>query len=106
MLKEVLALAITVVVHLLGGGVLLWHLMRSGTDDLRRGGGRGWWPQDPEPDLPPDPGGVPLLPDAEQGARRLRPPERLALPAPRPLRRSDHPPLPAREPVPHKLPQR
>jgi hypothetical protein len=103
MTAEVLALALTVLVHFLGAIVLVTFIARSTGADVW-----GWWPGDddgrgPEPDpnpAPPSPrdDGLPL-PDAVPALRRLREPERLADAYPRPARRPAHP-----EPV--RAPQR
>jgi hypothetical protein len=98
--KEVLALALTVLVHVVGMGALVWALLR---DDDTRQDWRGWWGggdddgNAPPPDGPRG-GGLPL-PDAEPSAVRLREPGRLAdAHAPSP-RRPSHPPdrVPERE---------
>jgi hypothetical protein len=96
--KEVLALALTVLVHVIGMAALVWALL---LDDDNRSDWRGWWPGgDDEPPAPPpsprDRGGLPL-PDAQPSAVRLREPGRLADGHPRPARRPEH--APARVPV-------
>ena len=63
--KEVLALALTVLVHVIGMAALVWALL---IDDENRPDWRGWWPggDDEPPAPPPSPrgrGGLPL-PDA------------------------------------------
>ena len=100
MTKEVLALALTVLVHVIGMAALVWALL---LDDDNRSDWRGWWPGgDDEPPAPPptprDGGGLPL-PDAQPSAVRLREPGRLADAHPRPARRPEHAPtrVPARE---------
>jgi hypothetical protein len=98
--KEVLALALTVLVHVIGMAALVWALL---LDDENRPDWRGWWPGgDDEPPAPPasprDGGGLPL-PDAVPSAVRLREPGRLAEGHPRPARRPEHAPVrvPSRE---------
>jgi hypothetical protein len=98
--KEVLALALTVLVHVVGMAALVWALLH---DDENRPDWRDWWPggDDDPPAPPPDPrqgGGLPL-PDAQSSAVRLREPGRLADGHPRPARRPEHVPerVPARE---------
>lgn len=95
---------ITVGVHLLGGGLLIWaiagrevlELFR--TDDGDDGRGEGEPPAPPEPDHPR--GGLPL-PDADPSAVRLREPGRIGDRYGRPPRRRhvDAPPAPEREPA-------
>ena len=54
MTKEVLALALTVLVHVIGMAALVWALL---LDDDNRPDWRGWWPgDDDEPPAPPPPG--------------------------------------------------
>jgi hypothetical protein len=96
--KEVLALALTVLVHVIGMAALVWALL---LDDENRPDWRGWWPGgDDEPPAPPPPGpsgdGLPLR-DAEPSAVRLREHGNLADAHPRPARRPAH--APQREPV-------
>lgn len=96
--KEVLALALTVLVHVIGMGALVWALLH---DDENRPDWRGWWPgEDDDPPAPPptprDRGGLPL-PDAEPSAARLREPGRLSDVHGRPARRPQH--APARTPA-------
>ena len=98
MTKEVLALALTVLVHVIGMAALVWALL---LDDENRPDWRGWWPgDDDDPPVEPPPGprgdGLPLR-DAEPSAVRLREHGRLADAHPRPSRRPAH--APAREPV-------
>lgn len=93
MTKEVLALALTVLVHVIGMAALVWALLR---DDENRPDWRGWWPggDDDPPEPPPSPrdrGGLPL-PDAEPSAVRFREPGRLGDVHRRPARRPDHAP--------------
>ena len=100
MTKEVLALALTVLVHVIGMAALVWALL---LDDENRPDWRGWWPGgDDEPPAPPpqEPrGGLPL-PDAEPSSVRLREPGRLADVHDRPARRPAHAPerTPAHDP--------
>jgi hypothetical protein len=100
--KEVAALLLTVVVHLLGMGALIWALV---LDDDSRPDWRGWFGGDddvpPEPETP-SPGGDGLpLPDAVPSAVRLRDGGRLADAHRRPARRPEHAPerVPDRESV-------
>jgi hypothetical protein len=91
--KEVAALLLTVVVHLLGMGALIWALV---LDDENRPDWRGWFGGDddepPEEPTPP-PGGDRLpLPDAQPSAVRLRDAGRLADAHRRPPRRREHEP--------------
>jgi hypothetical protein len=92
------------VVALLLGGVLFYMFLRSDPttswqppedDDGGGGGGNDRLPSHPKPRPT---GGVPL-PDAEQAARRLRGPGRIADGRPRRVRRPAHPPTPVRRPV-------
>jgi hypothetical protein len=103
--KEVAALALTVLVHILGMGALIWALV---LDDENRPDWREWFGGDDDtgkdPPREPEPGpggdGLPLpLPDAAPSAVRLREPGRLADAKPRPERRPAHPPerVPERE---------
>ena len=100
--KEVLALGLTVLVHVLGLGALVWALLQG---DENRPNWRGFWPGDDGDDEPPAPrpgprgGGLPL-PDATPSAVRLREPGRLADAHPRPARRPEHLPERAPERVP------
>jgi hypothetical protein len=100
--KEVLALALTVLVHVIGMAALVWALLH---DDEKRSDWRDWWPRgDDDPPAPPQPrdrGGLPL-PDAQPSAVRLREPGRLADGHPRPARRPEHAP----ERVPERVPER
>jgi hypothetical protein len=91
--KEVLALALTVLVHVIGMAALVWALL---IDDDNRPDWRGWWPggDDEPPATPPPPGprhGLPLA-DAEPSKVRMREPGRLADGHPRPARRPAHAP--------------
>ena len=100
MSKEVLALALTVLVHVMGMAALVWALLH---DDEKRSDWRDWWPRDDEPPEPPpqprDRGGLPL-PDATPSSVRLRSPGRIADGHPRPARRPEH--APERAPVPER----
>jgi hypothetical protein len=98
--KEVLALGITVAVHIVGVTALVWALMIDKED---RPDWRGWLrlddgddpPGAPEPPMRPrGPGGALPLPDAAQSDVRLREPGRLADERPPPPRRPEHPPVP------------
>jgi hypothetical protein len=97
--KEVLALALTLLVHVIGMAALVWALL---ADDESRPDWRGWWPggdDEPEPPEPPKPrGGLPL-PDAEPSRVRLRESGRLADARTRPSRRPEHAPERPREPA-------
>jgi hypothetical protein len=108
MTGEVIALLLTVVVHILGALVLIGVIAKnSGADPF------SWWPRDDEgpggtdldhrPNAPePGDGGLPM-PGAGPAPVRLRQPDRLADAYGRPARRPVHP-EPARAPVPE--PQR
>jgi hypothetical protein len=95
--KEVLALGLTVLVHVVGLAALAWGLLLN---EENRPDWRSWWPGDDDQE-PPDPrpqprdGGLPL-PDAAPSAVRLREPARLGEGHPRPARRPAH--APARTP--------
>jgi hypothetical protein len=99
--KEVLALGLTVLVHIVGMAALVWALLLG---EENRPDWRGWWPGDDD-DRPPEPrpgpggGGLPL-PDAAQSAVRLREPGRLG-DRYRPARRPAHAPerAPGRTPA-------
>ena len=103
--EEIVALALTFFVHVVGAVLLVWAMIdrdESDEDDGRR----GWWPRDddPGPEPQPDPPGrrVPLpLPDAAPSAVRLREEgARIGDGHPRPERRPSHVPDPApRQPV-------
>jgi hypothetical protein len=91
--KEVLALALTVLVHVIGMAALVWALL---LDDDNRPDWRGWWPgDDDQPPAPPPPtgprDGLPLS-DAEPSKVRMREPGRLADAHSRPARRPAHAP--------------
>ena len=89
--QEIAALLLVFVVHLIGGVLLVWALLDADTrSGWRRRWGRGGPGDDgpgPQPDLA-----------ADQSAVRLRGPGRLADAHPRPPRRPDHVPEPARSP--------
>jgi hypothetical protein len=96
---EVVALALTLAVHVLGGFTLIYMLVREGDDNVR-----DWWPGDDDDGPPPAPrprpsgGGDGLpLPSAEPSGVRLREPGTIADGYGRPARRPAHP---EREPVP------
>jgi hypothetical protein len=99
--KEVIAIAITVLVHVLGLVVLIWALL---LDEEERPDWRGWWPggEDDRP-LTPSPaprGGDLPLGTALPSAVRLREPARLGEGYARPGRRPAHAPGPERVPQP------
>lgn len=104
--KELLALGLTVVVHVLGITALVWALVLDKED---RPDWRGWLRFDDGDDPPQAPwerprgpgGGLPL-PDAAQSDVRLREPGRLGDERPLPPRRPEHPPAPV--PVHRKTP--
>jgi hypothetical protein len=102
---EIVAIVLTLVVHVLGAGVLIWNLLDGEEVDWRSlwprdddGGGGGWDPPGPGPE--PDggsgvvagPGWMGPLPDAAPSAVRLREPGRIGEGYPRPTRRPDHAP--------------
>jgi hypothetical protein len=102
---EVIALGLTLGVHILGGFALIYMLVKDSD-----GGALDWWPRDeddgpPRDPIGPDPrgggGGLPL-PIADASAVRLREPGSIADGYPRRERRPVHPP--PREPAP--VPQR
>jgi hypothetical protein len=102
---EAAALALTILVHLIGAGVLVWAMLDGG-EEGHRPGWRDWWPRDddgapPEEPEPPRGGGdtVPVLPASSPAGVRLREPGRLADAKPRPPRRPAHVPGPEREPA-------
>jgi len=101
--KEVLAIGLTLFVHIVGLVALIWALLLN---DEERPDWRSWWPGgdddtpvDPSPS-PPRGGALPLA-DAQPSAVRLREPARLGDAHRRPPRRPVHPPerVPEREPV-------
>lgn len=102
---EVIAIVLTVVVHVLGAGALIWGMIDH--DDPDRGSWRDWWPRDDRPDdgppLQPDPrpaGGlaVPVLPQSSPAPGRVREGGRIGDRVPRPARRPVHPAAPGRAP--------
>jgi hypothetical protein len=103
MTAEVLALGLTLAVHIVGACALIGLLVRNDEAEIR-----DWWPGDddggpprdtPQPTRPrPDGGGGVPLPDAEPSAARLREPGHIAERYPRPARRPAH--APEREPAP------
>ena len=101
MTGEVLAILLTLGVHVLGAFVLIGAIVRSSGADWRSvwprdDDGRGGRPRDPVPTGPaPSGGGLPLR-DAAPASHRLREADRLAEAYPRPARRPAHPPEPAR----------
>src|SRR4051794_27981547 len=108
---EVVAIALTGIVHFLGAAVLVAVLLDGEKVDWRgplfpRDDGRGWGPggEPPSEDDRGDGGGMLAptpLPDAAPSPVRLREPGRIREGYPRPARRPAHPPAPAptREPV-------
>lgn len=96
MTKEVLALAHTVLVHIIGMAVLVWALLR---DEHERPDWRSWFGgRDDDDGRGPDPGpgGGPLpLDDTEPSPVRLREPGRLADGYGPVRRRPSHDPRPA-----------
>lgn len=96
-----LAIVLTLAVHVIAAGVLVWALVDHDRDDA--GSWRDWWPQDgggPEPPAaPPDLGGnrveAPTVSDAQPSPVRLREPGRIG-DRHTPARRPTHPPLPGR----------
>jgi hypothetical protein len=101
--KEVVALAITGLVHILGLGALIWALR---LDEEERPDWRDWWPGGGD-DRPLDPSPAPRggdlpLTDALPSAVRMREPARLSDGYTRPPRRPAHQPgqVPERTPQP------
>jgi hypothetical protein len=107
---EVVAILLTLIVHILGAIVLVLVLLDGETVEWRStlwprdddGPGPGWDP--PADDAGPDDGGVPAptpLPDAAPSTVRLREPGRIREGYPKPARRPAHAPerAPAREPA-------
>jgi hypothetical protein len=106
--QEITALGLVFVVHVIGGVLLVWALI----DDETRSGWRKRWGSGPGPNPPDDPPPEPPAPRpspqrqrpapaqlaAEQSRVRLRGPGRLADAHPRPPRRPEHVPQPARTP--------
>jgi len=115
--EELFALALVLVVHVIGAVALVWALL----DDEQRKGWRHWprpprgddSPPDPQP-RPPGPSGARTPPDApplplpvtSPSGVRLRAPARAADGYPRPARRPEHEPQPQRAPVPARQRQR
>lgn len=104
MSKEVIALGLTLGVHVLGAIVVIWGLMDGDRLDWRSflwpsDGQDGGGPQgEGSPSGPGGPRALPL-PDAQQSPVRMREPARLADLRPRPQRRPAHVPEPERDPV-------
>ena len=92
---EVLALSLTVLVHFVGLGALIFVIVRNDGIEWR-----SWWPGDDDGGGgPPGPDGPrPPLDDATPSRARLREPGRLADAYPPVARRS------AREPSPERVP--
>lgn len=106
MTAEVIALALTAVVHVVGAIVLVWAMF----DADNRPDWRSLWPRDDEdggggsppvdpPANGPSDAGLRLPDDAVPARMRLREPGRLADGHPRPARRPSHAPAPSRTPV-------
>lgn len=100
--KEILAIGITLLVHVLALIALVWTLLGEPED---RPDWRDWWPGDDddrprEPEPGPRGGDLPL-PDAVPSAVRLREPAPLRAGRGRPARRPVHPPerVPDRSPA-------
>ena len=98
-----LAILLTLLVHILGMGVLyallgreMLEMFRTQRHPVDDDGGE---PPEPDPVIAPLPplGGLPL-PDAEQAPVRLREPGRIGERYPRRPRRPEHEPQPARAP--------
>jgi hypothetical protein len=98
---EIIALGLTLGVHILGGFALIYMLVANSD-----GGALDWWPRDDDDGPPRDPiapkpvgggGGLPL-PVADPSPVRLREPGTIADGYPRRDRRPVHP-APAREPA-------
>jgi hypothetical protein len=102
---EIVALSLTLIVHVIGAGVLVWALLDGEGIDWRSlwprddDGGGGGGPKQPPAEPDPGGGGVPLLPDAAPSAVRLREPGRIGDGYPRPARRPEHAPERPRVPV-------
>lgn len=106
---EIVAIALTVLAHFVGAGVLVWALLDGQPvdwgglwprDDDGGGGGDGPPPAAPEPG--PDGGAgvrTPPLPDAAPSTVRLREPGRIAEGYPKPGRRPEHVPQRPRVPA-------
>jgi hypothetical protein len=101
--KEVLAIGLTLLVHIVGLVALIWALVLDPED---RPDWRDWWPGgDDDRPVEPSPaprGGEAPLTDAVASAVRLRERTRLSDGYPRPARRPVHVPehVPEREPEP------
>ena len=99
----VLAILLTLIVHIIGMG-LLYALLGREMLEMFRSKQRPDWddggePPAPDPVAAPQPGGGGLpLPDAAQAPVRLREPGKLAERYPRRPRRPEHEPQPARAP--------
>lgn len=99
----ILAIVLTLVVHIIGMGLLYALLGREMLEMFRSKPRPDWGDggEPPEPELVPTPqpsgGGLPL-PDAEQAPVRLREPGRLGEHYTRRPRRPEHAPEPARRP--------
>lgn len=99
---ELLAIALTFVVHVIGAGVLVWALIDR--EDADAGSWRDWWPRDPRtPEPPTEPEGPSgdgierhVLPDAQPSPVRLREPGRIGDRRGAPARRPTHPAVPER----------
>jgi len=108
---EIVAIVGTLVVHLIGAGVLVYALLDGEKIDWRGvlwprdddGGGGGWDPPGPDAGGPGDGGGVtaplPLPGAAPSGVRLREPGRRIGDAYPRPARRPEHVPGREREPV-------
>lgn len=106
---EIIALLLTVVVHIIGAGALIWGMIDR--DDPDRGSWRDWWPRDDRGDDPgpvapePQPQGglaVPVLPESRVAPSRVREGTRIGDLSPRPARRPSHPTTPT--PAPSRTP--
>ncbi|MEA2320387.1 MAG: hypothetical protein QOD81_237 [Solirubrobacteraceae bacterium] len=101
MTKEIVAIALTLFVHVVGLVALIWALVLN---EEERPDWRDWWPGGDD-DMPLDPspapsrGGLPLA-DALPSAVRLREPARVGDGYAKPARRPAHPPERAPERVP------
>jgi len=99
--KEILAIGITLLVHVIGLVALVWVLLLDQED---RPDWRDWWPRDDDggPEAPspaPRGGGLPLA-GTRPSAVRLREPAHIGEGYGRPSRRPEHPP----ERVPDRAP--
>lgn len=108
MTVELIAIGMTLLLHILGALVLVWALLDGEKIDWR-----GLWPRDDDgpdgPDWSPEPpsptGGTVLplpLPGAEPSGVRLREPGRIGDAKPRPTRRPEHAPEHPRPRVPER----